>query len=206
MSLFSGWLSSSWGFYLTQLERRPLVTKCVSGGTLMAIADFLSQNLEKKEQYDWARVARMACVATFITTPPLHFYFKFLDRKLPGTTMPITLKKLAIDQMVVAPLNLAVFMGIGNILEHGGSTAHVKEKFECDYQRTLMANYAVWPAANFVNFRFVPPQQRILFVSFIGLFWNCYLSYQVNRVDDVPSTNIIQSDSDRSPVKKEKSF
>lgn len=41
--------------------------------------------------------------------------------------------------------------------------AEMKEKFK----PTLMANYVLWPAANLVNFAFVPPSQRILYCNVV---------------------------------------
>ena len=39
----------------------------------------------------------------------------------------------------------------------------MKEKF----RPTLMANYVLWPAANLINFAFVPPSQRILYCNVV---------------------------------------
>lgn len=35
---------------------------------------------------------------------------------------------------------------------------------------TIVANYAVWPLAHIINFRFVPSQQRILYINFIQVW------------------------------------
>jgi hypothetical protein len=43
------------------------------------------------------------------------------------------------------------------------AVTEMKEKF----RPTLMANYVLWPAANLVNFAFVPPSQRILYCNVI---------------------------------------
>ena len=32
---------------------------------------------------------------------------------------------------------------------------------------TITANYALWPLAHIINFRFVPSQQRILYINFV---------------------------------------
>jgi hypothetical protein len=33
----------------------------------------------------------------------------------------------------------------------------------------------LWPAANFINFRFVPPEQRILYVNAVYIGWVSFL-------------------------------
>lgn len=48
-------------------------------------------------------------------------------------------------------------------LPHPQAVAEAKEKF----RPTLMANYMLWPAANLINFAFVPPSQRILYCNVI---------------------------------------
>lgn len=47
----------------------------------------------------------------------------------------------------------------------GQSFNQLKWKLQYDYPQALVANYCLWPAANFINFRFVPLQHRILYVS-----------------------------------------
>jgi hypothetical protein len=37
------------------------------------------------------------------------------------------------------------------------------------------APFQLWPAANFINFRFVPPEQRILYVNAVYIGWVSFL-------------------------------
>jgi len=45
----------------------------------------------------------------------------------------------------------------------GKSFEDAKQKLKKDYMRGLKANYMVWPPVNFINFKYVPLEQRILF-------------------------------------------
>jgi protein Mpv17 len=47
----------------------------------------------------------------------------------------------------------------------GHTTTQLRYKLRYDYPQALIANYLLWPAANFINFRFVPLKHRILYVS-----------------------------------------
>ena len=44
----------------------------------------------------------------------------------------------------------------------------------------------LWPAANFVNFRFVPPEQRILYVNAIYIGWVSFLSTMASSSSSDP--------------------
>ena len=65
------------------------------------------------------------------------------------------IKKLAIDQLVAAPLILLFFFPIINVVE-GRTIAHGIEDLKQKYVATMIANYKIWPAANLVNFMFIP--------------------------------------------------
>lgn len=45
---------------------------------------------------------------------------------------------------------------------------------------TLLTCWKVWPVANLINFAFVPPPLRVLFMNIVGLGWNIYLAGAVN--------------------------
>jgi len=128
---------------------------------------------------DWNRTLRMTANAAFINTG-LHFYFRWLDTRFIGAATQTVLKKLSIDQLLVAPTSLAFFMASG-VYGKTLSIPEVKEKMREDYFPTLQANWMVWPAANFINFKFIPSSYRILYVASLGVAWNAYLSYITNR-------------------------
>ena len=56
----------------------------------------------------------------------------------------------------------------------------------------MLVNWKLWPAANFINFKFVPPQLQVLFANFVALIWNFYLSWATSRQVDVTERAIEQ--------------
>ncbi len=54
-------------------------------------------------------------------------------------------------------------------LLEGGSTADARASVRERFGPTMMANYVFWPAANIVNFKFVPPEQRILYINIVAV-------------------------------------
>jgi hypothetical protein len=58
----------------------------------------------------------------------------------------------------------------------GGGRRAVARKFQDVYVPALKANFMVWPAVQLLNFRVVPLQFQIPFVSTVGIAWTAYLS------------------------------
>jgi protein Mpv17 len=53
----------------------------------------------------------------------------------------------------------------------------VRDRLNAAYVPGLTKNFMIWPWVQFVNFKYVPMEHRVLVVNFISLGWNCYLSY-----------------------------
>ncbi len=59
-----------------------------------------------------------------------------------------------------------------------------------NYYRKLISfstktNWTVWPLAQYINFAYIPTEQRVLYVTVLGLVWNSYLSHMGNRHAEV---------------------
>ena len=46
-------------------------------------------------------------------------------------------------------------------------------------------NWALWVPAQYINFKCVPPNLRVLAVNITALVWNVYMSYQSHK--EVPA-------------------
>lgn len=49
----------------------------------------------------------------------------------------------------------------------------------------LLSN-ALWPAAHVINFRYVPPEQRVLFVNCVSIIWNVVTCGVVGKMGSTP--------------------
>jgi len=67
-----------------------------------------------------------------------------------------------------------------------------------------MANYKIWPAFQFINFNFVPPNYRSLGTNIVSLGWNTYLSVLNQRVIDRNKTAslLLTAESSKKDSKK----
>jgi len=128
--------------------------------------------------FDFERMTRFMAYG-FMMAPLQFKWFKFLSRAFPITkgsnAFVPTMKRVAFDQLVYAPVGVAAFFVIMTIAEGGGKRA-VTHKLRDMYMPTLKANYMVWPAVQLLNFRVIPLQFQLPFVSSVGIAWTAYLS------------------------------
>lgn len=127
--------------------------------------------------FDFERLTRFMAYG-FIMAPIQHKWFGFLSRIFPLTRTSGTVaaaKRTAFDQLIFAPVGLGAFFTFMTVAE-GGGRKQIQKKFQDIYIPSLKANYLVWPAVQLINFRLMPRQFQIPFVSTIGIAWTAYLS------------------------------
>jgi len=93
----------------------------------------------------------------------------------PSSNGMAVMKRVAADQLFMAPIGLAIFIGSMGTME-GRDSTHIASKYSSMYSKALVANWQVWPLAQIVNFRYMPLPYRVPFQSTCGIFWNLYLS------------------------------
>jgi len=138
--------------------------------------------------FDFERLTRFMSYG-FIMAPLQFKWFALLTKWFPiitgqGTTQ--ALKRVAMDQLLFAPFGLCCFFTFMTVAE-GGGKRHLVKKFQDVYVPTLRANYVLWPAVQILNFRVIPLQFQIPFVSTIGIAWTAYLSLTNSSEDEALS-------------------
>jgi len=109
-----------------------------------------------------------------------HYFYGFLDSKLPGTKPVTVASKVAIDQLAWNPIFGTMFFGYLNLVE-GKSLADYQSKLKDDLPTAVMGSWAVWVPAHTINFAFVPPAQRLLYINSIQIGYNMFLSFLGNK-------------------------
>ncbi len=129
--------------------------------------------------FDFERLLRFMAYG-FLMAPIQWQWYTRLSRWFPITktsgTVP-AMQRVAMDQFIFAPIGLTCFFTFMTLAEGGGRNA-IRDKFLHVYMPTLRANYLVWPAVQMLNFRILPIQFQIPFVSTVGIAWTAYLSLQ----------------------------
>ncbi|KAI9797601.1 MAG: hypothetical protein M1833_005384 [Piccolia ochrophora] len=135
--------------------------------------------------FDFERLTRFMAFGFMVA--PLQFkWFQFLSSAFPlakGSATVATLKRVAFDQLIFAPITLASFFAFMTIAEGGGRRA-VSRKLQDVYLPALKANYVVWPAIQILNFRVMPIQFQLPMVSTVSIAWTAYLS-MTNSSDEL---------------------
>jgi len=187
-------------FYQQSFETHPYRTLAVTNGSLNALGDIVAQAsqralgdkaIEEQHRYDLARTFRFFCFG-FGLGPFIGKWNLFLERRFPLRTVAGSAgkvsaralsKRVAMDQLVMAPAGIAVFIGSMGIME-GRSLSQIQQKAADLYIPALTANWKVWPLAQLINFRYMPLPYRVPFQSTCGVFWTLYLSILNAKEDE----------------------
>ncbi|KAG6371658.1 hypothetical protein JVT61DRAFT_9372 [Boletus reticuloceps] len=179
-------LARTYQYFFYTHPNRTLALTC---GTLNAFGDVvaqftqnsLAQDHQHRPGWDPTRTLRFFCFGIGIS-PILGRWNLFLERKFPlrrrcthRVSFKALSKRVAADQLIMAPLGLAIFVGSIGIME-GRTKNQMRDKYADMYTTALLTNWKIWPLAQLVNFRFMPLPYRIPFQSACGVFWTLYLS------------------------------
>lgn len=183
-----------WAKYNHHLVVNPLITKGITAGAIAFVADIICQTAfttdeeaKKKpflDRVDWKRTFNFTLLNTVFMSTSAHYWYGFLSTKIAGDTMVAAIKRVAFDQLLFAPAIISTLFTGNMLLKGDADLATILEKLKNDLPSTLLYNYSLWVPAQLINFRFVPPQLRVLWANFIGFFWNIYLSSATNKPND----------------------
>ncbi|CAL5229356.1 g12667 [Coccomyxa viridis] len=106
-----------------------------------------------------------------------HVWYTLLDGKVfpnEPTSNRAVVCKMLLDQLLWAPFFSCVFFVFTNVL--AGHPEAVLPSIQAKLLPMMIANFAVWPIAHLINFKFIPSQQRILYINCCQILWSAYLS------------------------------
>ena len=170
-----------WAAYEKALEKDPLLIKGLTSMTGFAIGDILAQQfIEKKGKYNLNRTIKMASFGLLVHGTTSHWFYGKLDGKIPGTDAGAVASKVFIDQVLWNPIFGVMFFGYMGLWERQGVDGTIK-RIKGDLMTQVTGSWTVWPVAHAINFKFIPTEQRVLYINTIQIFYNCFLSIIGNR-------------------------
>lgn len=142
-------MSGLWARYNKLLEAQPLLTKCLTSLTGFTAGDVLAQNFveDSSKPYDIMRTVRLGSFGFLIHGSTGHYFYGFLDSKLPGTKPVTVASKVFIDQTIWNPIFGCMFFGYLNLVE-GKSWDDYTKKLQADLKTAVMGSWAVWVPAH----------------------------------------------------------
>ncbi len=63
----------------------------------------------------------------------------------------------------------------------GKSLGALREKVRTQFVGVQLNAWKLWPMASAVNYAFVPPQLRVLFMNCVGFAWSTFLIYSIKN-------------------------
>lgn len=95
---------------MRQVFRRfPWAANVTMYGCLFAGGDLAHQWSSRRERVDWRQTRNVALIAFSFHGNFSFFWMRFLERRFPGTSAGMVLRKLLLDQTAAAPLATTVF-------------------------------------------------------------------------------------------------
>jgi len=170
-----------WAAYNSMLAKQPLLTKALTSFVGFTAGDVLAQNfVEKNEKYDMARTLRMGSFGLLIHGTTGHYFYGALDSALPGTKPVTVATKVITDQVFWNPIFGCMFFSYLTFTS-GGTVDDLMTKLKADLKTAVMGSWAVWVPAHTINFAFIPPSQRLLYINTIQIGYNIFLSFLGNK-------------------------
>jgi len=160
---------------------------------LSGLGDLIEQKLEKnksqhkKPQINWTRTLHMSTSFGLTSGFLCHFWYNYLDKALPGRGIRVVVQKIAWDQVIFSPICITACLLVAGRLEDKSASNLVSQTLQLG-GRLYLAEWVIWPPAQFVNFYFLPTRFRVLYDNIISLVYDTYTShvkYQVPIVDNL---------------------
>lgn len=127
----------------------------------------------------------------------LHRWFLILDKVIGKSVKNGAILKVMADQVIYAPFTILTFFGFACAMKPSTSfeMKTLTDKIQNDFVKTYIADCTIWPAANFINFTFVPLIYRASFTAVTQLVWQTYLSV-VTHMNKNSAKQTVSSRSD----------
>jgi len=180
---------SDWSFE-ELVSNHDLAYQMLTSGLLWGSGDVLAQCIERYYQgnrgissvslFDWklVRTVRLAFFGCFVWAFLTYYWFRFLERILPGQGIVVAIERMLLDQSFYAPMIILLLFVVIGVLE-GLTWKSLLVKVRAGFLPTLFSNWMLWPLVQLLlQGGLIPLQHRIIIANLINIPWTAYLAYK----------------------------
>jgi len=165
-----------------------LISNCGVSVALSGLGDYLQQRWETRKQHvsvsgvartptiNWRRTANMSTSFGLTAGLLCHHWYHVLDRLLPGRSLRTVVAKIAWDQVLFSPVCIAACISVSGAVFEGKAARQILQDTLHLGARLWLAEWFIWPPAQFVNFYFLPTRYRVLYDNIVSLGYDWYTS------------------------------
>ncbi|XP_030646732.1 mpv17-like protein [Chanos chanos] len=160
--------------FFKQAKVFPWITNVSLYGCLFAGGDLVHQCISQRDEIDWRHTRNVAVVAFSFHGNFNYFWLRVLERRFPGKSASMLVRKLLLDQSFASPLATSVFYtGVSFLEGKDDIFEDWREKFFNTYKTGLM----YWPFMQFLNFVLMPLYLRTAFMGCSAFVWATFLCF-----------------------------
>jgi len=174
-NLVRGGAVPGWAAYNRALDENPLTAKACTSLVGWALGDLLAQIFIGGGAFDMKRFLTLSAFGLLYHGPSGHYFYNWLDSKIPGKDGASVAKKILIDQAAWCPIFMTVFFTYLGLVA-GDSFGTIGTKIKSDLLSACKGSWKVWPIVHFVNFKFISNKHRLLFLNGVQVGFNMFLS------------------------------
>lgn len=174
-----------WYDYLAELQRSPLKTKSISAALTSIISDIIAQIMMGASitKLNYTSITNQAIIGLVLRGPLVHAWLIWLEslytnyfhmNKEESNSLPATISKVALDQLLFSPIFSILYFYFIGILERK-TLSETHAIIALRLMPILKMNWRIWPFIKLFNFKVVPRDLQVLFGNICGIFWTAYL-------------------------------
>jgi protein Mpv17 len=197
LSSVSSLFKSAGSCYARSLTLYPILTKSFTAGIIFGFSDWVAQIIEQRKEQNGtdtappsssdgrSRIIASFLVGTLFFGPAAHAWYAAIFALLPSTTLPSTLSKAALGQVIFGPLFTCVYF-LANMLSRPNgfqsfTFASFKNKVVSDLPSVWTSGLGYWPLVDLIGYGYVNPNYMPLYVNGASFVWTVYLSGVTNK-------------------------
>jgi len=161
--------------YSNALDEKPILMKALTSLVGWFLGDLLAQLFIAGGPVDYKRLATLSFFGFIYHGPSGHYFYNWLDDKIPGTDAVPVFTKVAVDQLFWCPIFMSVFFAYLGVV-NGDSVATIGNKIRDDLLTACKGSWKVWPLVHMINFKFVSNKWRIPYINAVQIAFNMFLS------------------------------